>query len=72
MTQPDQMTGDIAAIPGITLRDYFAGQALVATLVAMAMGKHDVFPPKSQEVGAALDSYAVADAMLAVRGGGAA
>ena len=43
---------------GMTLRDYFAGQAL-----AGIMGSGDIFPPDS----AASRSYCVADAMLKER-----
>jgi len=51
--------------PGMTLRDYFAGQAL--TGFASSMG--DVAVPYWELM--ARDAYAVADAMLAARKGGA-
>jgi len=43
---------------GMTLRDYFAGQAL-----AGIMGSGDIFPPDS----AASRAYCVADSMLKAR-----
>lgn len=52
---------------GMSLRDYFAGQALPATLIAMANGQHGVNPGKGVMESAAIDSYAMADAMLAQR-----
>ncbi|GAM01892.1 hypothetical protein [Sphingomonas parapaucimobilis] len=52
---------------GMTLRDYFAGQAIGPTLIAMAQGQHSVRADKTPMASAALDAYAVADAMLAAR-----
>lgn len=52
---------------GMTLRDYFAGQAISPTLIAMAQGQHSVRADKTPMESAALDAYAVADAMLAAR-----
>ena len=48
--------------PGMTLRDYFAGQALAGVMVAS---------PEGGWCGWAHDAYKLADAMLAARGGGA-
>lgn len=52
---------------GMTLRDWFAGQALAPTLTAMANGQHSVQPGKTVFESAAIDSYAVADTMLRAR-----
>lgn len=52
---------------GMTLRDYFAAKAIGPTLLAMAQGQHGIRPGKTAIESAALDSYAVADAMLAAR-----
>ncbi|UQN68043.1 hypothetical protein L0Z11_10030 [Burkholderia multivorans] len=49
-----------AAAPGMTLRDYFAGQALVATYLNGFAG------PSNDE--RALMAYRMADAMLRARG----
>lgn len=55
--------GDIAVTsPGMTLRDWFAGQAL-----AGICANHDWHPTDVQSV--ACDAYAHADAMLAARNG---
>jgi hypothetical protein len=45
---------------GMTLRDYFAGQALAGGLIA-----HHGYPLQTDEVTS--DAYAIADAMLAER-----
>jgi hypothetical protein len=56
--------------PGMTLRDWFAGQALPAIIVVTSAGQHS---PSGLGEGAtvqealALDAYALADAMLAER-----
>lgn len=50
---------------GMTLRDYFAGQAL-AVLLANPGARWKRFPDEPAQ-----DAYAVADAMLAAREGGA-
>lgn len=52
---------------GMTLRDWFAGQAIGPTLTAMANGQHGKHPDKTVMESAAADAYAVADAMLAAR-----
>lgn len=52
---------------GMTLRDYLAAKAIGPTLIAMAQGQHSVRAGKTPMQSAALDAYAVADAMLAAR-----
>ncbi|WP_230039980.1 hypothetical protein [Pseudosulfitobacter pseudonitzschiae] len=53
--------------PGMTLRDYFAGQAL-----AHIIGNLEDWPDDKSEITADADvSYMYADAMLAARKGGA-
>lgn len=53
-------TSDNAYIPGMDLRDYFAGQALCGILLYVT--RHQ---PKPNEV--AVMSYRMADAMIAAR-----
>lgn len=58
---------------GMTLRDYFAGQALVALFSGEANPRvgRDVEPynsSKSHREWSAMEAYALADAMLASRG----
>jgi hypothetical protein len=48
---------------GMSLRDYFAGEALAGMLAAHDSGGTWISDPK----GAALEAYATADAMLAER-----
>jgi hypothetical protein len=48
---------------GMTLRDYFAAKAMQVVLYQC-----DCFPDEDWRMGAALDSYAMADAMLKARG----
>lgn len=62
--------GDHDPEAGMTLRDWFASQALPATLTAMANGQHGVQPGKTVMESAAADAYAMADAMLAERAKG--
>ena len=64
-TKPGDETigGDVIRYEGMTLRDWFAGQAL-AGLLAESM--HDCGPE-----GIAHDCYLFADAMIAARKGGA-
>lgn len=50
---------------GMTLRDWFAGQAILAAVVQSA---HDDAPVEQNARAAAAWAYAVADAMLAERG----
>jgi hypothetical protein len=52
---------------GMTLRDYFAGQALVGLLAARHINPHD-YPLKRAAEISAEKSYAIADAMLEARG----
>jgi hypothetical protein len=51
---------------GMTLRDYFAGQALIGLLAARHINPHD-YPPKRAAEISAEKSYAIADAMLEAR-----
>ncbi|AKG94548.1 hypothetical protein Shpa_37 [Paracoccus phage Shpa] len=67
--------GQMAHNSGMTLRDWFAGQALVG----MTADGGDVWndavwndTPREAAMRAASLCYGIADAMLAVRGGGAA
>lgn len=53
---------------GMTLRDWFAGQALVAIVTATSNGQH--YPAREGQSlieGMAQDAYELADAMLAAR-----
>lgn len=52
---------------GLSLRDWFAGQALPAIIAAMSAGQHSVDPDHSPEETIAKDAYLLADAMLAQR-----
>jgi hypothetical protein len=47
---------------GMTLRDYFAAKAMQVVLYQC-----DCFPDEDWRMGVALDSYAMADAMLKAR-----
>lgn len=59
------LTGDLyCADPGMTLRDWFAGQALPTVLKQVTE-----YPDEHWRVGVAMDAYMMADAMLAVRSG---
>jgi hypothetical protein len=49
--------------PGMTLRDYFAGQALAALAPLGATGEVDDYGPRN----VASDAYGYADAMLKAR-----
>lgn len=53
---------------GMSLRDWFAGQATIAICALVAANKHDIDGPES----VATDAYRVADAMLAARQKGGA
>ncbi len=55
---------------GMTLRDWFAGQALQAIISATCAGQHDPSTKhgKSVEAAMAMDAYLLADAMIAARG----
>lgn len=59
---------------GMSLRDYFAGQALPAIIAASSAGHHS--PQKKAGEHSVIpamcrDAYAIADAMIAARKGGA-
>jgi hypothetical protein len=51
---------------GMTLRDYFAGQALVGLLAGQHINPHD-YPLKRAAEISAEKSYAIADAMIEAR-----
>ena len=48
--------------PGMTLRDYFAAQA-----IGPLLQQNETYPDENWRLGLAIDAYAMADAMLAVR-----
>lgn len=53
---------------GMTLRDWFAGQALNAIITATSAGQHNpIREGRDTEAGMAHDAYSLADAMLAER-----
>ena len=54
---------------GMTLRDYFAAQAIGGLMAMIATGKHDLtfLDGTTQEERLAVAGYRVADAMLAAR-----
>jgi len=55
---------------GMTLRDWFAGQAIAAIITVTSAGQHHPGrskPDASTLEGMALDAYELADAMLATR-----
>ena len=56
-------------MPGMTLRDWFAGQALGAIIQITAAGQHtpQTKHGKGVEASIALDAYLMADAMLSAR-----
>ena len=60
---------------GMTLRDWFAAQALAATITATSVGQHNTLSGKPEGTSIydamAMDAYALADAMLATRKGDA-
>ena len=58
------------ASPGMSLRDWFAGQAL-PTIIAVCAGDTSITARPSTEVYFAEKAYLLADAMLAARTGGA-
>lgn len=53
--------------PGMTLRDYFAGEALNALVGSSKPGGWNVGPTGSDNAWLAATSYALADAMLSER-----
>lgn len=62
----DGETGARLAVPGMTLRDWFAGQALIA--IQSDPGSAHAEPLRTMSFGAqARSAYAMADAMLAAR-----
>ena len=62
--EPHQPGAMVAQFPGMTLRDWFAGQALVGL---MSNSIHDHCPLFGSGEPFARDAYIVADAMLAER-----
>lgn len=48
--------------PGMTLRDYFAAQAIGPLLQQI-----ETYPDENWRIGVAIDAYAMADAMLVAR-----
>ena len=60
---------------GMSLRDWFAGQALAATITATSAGQHNTLNGKPVGMSIydamAMDAYALADAMLRARKGDA-
>ena len=52
---------------GMTLRDWFAGQALAGIITAMANGQHSPKPGLTPRESIANDAYALADILLAAR-----
>ena len=61
--------GEWAKRDGMTLRDYFAAQAINGLMAMIAAGKHDLshLDGSTQEEHLAVAGYRVADAMLAAR-----
>lgn len=59
----------MATCDGMTLRDYFAAQAIGGLMAMIATGKHDLtfLDGSTQEERLAVEGYRVADAMLAAR-----
>lgn len=53
---------DAAGAVGLSLRDFFAAKAMQSLLTTI-----DEFPDEHWRTGVAMDAYAMADAMLAVR-----
>lgn len=61
---------DVCAYPGMSLRDYFAAQAMPVILEQVLLASHYVEMPAGKPIDGhevAVDAYAVADAMLAAR-----
>lgn len=58
-----QYDGGVVSWPGMTLRDYFAGQA-IATIISLAQNREGGWDVAA----VAAAAYAVADAMLEARG----
>lgn len=59
---------------GMSLRDWFAGQALAAVIMSTSAGMHDAISDKPHSTtiieALAIDAYRLADAMLSARKGG--
>ena len=70
--QSKENTVPLASLPlePISLRDYFAGQAL-PTIIAVCAGDTSITARPSTEAYFAEKAYLLADAMLAARTGGA-
>jgi hypothetical protein len=65
---PLATTAETIDTPGMTLRDWFAGQALGAIITATSNGQH--YPAREGQSlieGMAQDAYELADTMLAER-----
>lgn len=62
-----ELNGHITYQEGMTLRDYFAGQALPSVMHLCA--KDTMLPGESIEVSFARKAYDIAEAMLAARKG---
>lgn len=57
--------------PGMTLRDWFAGQAITAIVAVTSAGQHQPIMHEGEihiRTAMARDAYELADAMLAARG----
>ena len=59
---PGQSWQGIGPCDGMTLRDYFAAQAIGPLLQQI-----ETYPDENWRMGIAIDAYAMADAMLAAR-----
>ena len=66
---PASNDANVNGTMGMTLRDYFAGQAIPAIIIATSSGGHDPSTKhgKGVEISMCLDAYAIADAMLRAR-----
>ena len=68
---PDVRTHDGFGIsegsPGMTLRDWLAGQVAPAIVAAVSAGQHSKKPDRTAVQTIAEDAYALADAMLDAR-----
>ena len=72
LENPRMMENDelFRQFPGMSLRDWFEGQALPAIIIATSAGQHlpALSPEQTLISGLARDAYELADAMLAERG----
>ena len=66
---PTVVEGSQFQIPGMSLRDYFAGQAMVGTCIAhvLVIVNSGKIPPQLSSDAASRANYEIADAMLAER-----